>query len=67
MSTAMSETGVLAAGTADGHLWLGFGGEKLHAPAKGSGPKAKRSRKWDGLQTDQEVLVKAAEAPIVAL
>ncbi|KAK7020475.1 WD repeat-containing protein 53 [Favolaschia claudopus] len=64
MSAAMTVTGVMAAGTADGRLWLGFGGQKdsldKHA-------KKKRSRKWDGLSPDDEHLEKIAEGPIVAM
>ena len=58
MSMAMTATGVLAAGTADGRLWLGFGGEK------GSKKKAK---KWEGLDENKALLIKVAEGPIVAL
>jgi hypothetical protein len=59
MSMAMSNTGVLAAGTADGHLWIGFGGEK------GSASK-KKAKKWEGLDESKALLIKVAEGPIVA-
>jgi hypothetical protein len=62
---AMSNTGVLAAGTADGRLWIGFGGEKSSNPgAKGAKKKAK---KWEGLGEDETLLIKVAEGPIVAM
>jgi hypothetical protein len=64
MSTAMSSTGVMAAGTADGRLWLGFGGEKR--PSSGS-PKKKRAKKWEGLRDEDELAIKVAEGPIVAM
>jgi len=64
MSMAMSNTGVLAAGTADGRLWLGFKGDK----ACSSGKKAKKkSKKWEGLDEDEALLIKVAEGPIVAM
>ncbi|KAJ7046977.1 WD40-repeat-containing domain protein [Mycena alexandri] len=64
MSAAITTTGVMAAGTADGRLWLGFGGEK-NSQTKSS--KKKRTRKWDGLDPDDEHLEKAAEGPLVAM
>jgi hypothetical protein len=64
MSMAMSTTGVLAAGTADGRLWLGFGGEKPSVGEKGTKKKAK---KWDGLEEKEALLIKVAEGPIVAM
>ncbi|KAJ7444934.1 WD40-repeat-containing domain protein [Mycena latifolia] len=64
MSAALGTTGVMAAGTADGRLWLGLGGEK--GPQTKS-TKKKRSRKWEGLNPDDELLEKIAEGPIVAM
>ncbi|KAJ7172310.1 WD40-repeat-containing domain protein [Mycena filopes] len=64
MSAAIATTGVMAAGTADGRLWLGFGGEK-NKETKST--KKKRTRKWDGLDPDEEHLEKAAEGPLVAM
>ncbi len=64
MSAAMSSTGVMAAGTADGRLWLGFGGEKGTATKS---IKKKQARKWNGLNIDDEHLEKIAEGPIVAM
>ncbi|KIK08814.1 hypothetical protein K443DRAFT_535773 [Laccaria amethystina LaAM-08-1] len=62
MSLAVSPSGVLAAGTADGRLWLGFGGEK-----KVTGAKRKKGKKWGGLDEDETLLIKIAEGPIVAM
>ena len=64
MSMAMSITGILAAGTADGRLWIGFKGDK--ASNSGKGPK-KKSKKWEGLDEDEALLIKVAEGPIVAM
>lgn len=64
MSAAIATTGIMAAGTADGRLWLGFGGEKT-SETKSS--KKKRTRKWDGFNPDDEHLAKVAEGPIVAM
>ncbi|KAI3600045.1 scf complex subunit skp1 [Moniliophthora roreri] len=60
ISSAISPSGVLAAGTADGRIWLGFGGEKrMHTK--------KRSKKWDGLSEEGEVAQKITDGPIVAM
>ncbi|KAF8077662.1 WD40-repeat-containing domain protein, partial [Lyophyllum atratum] len=64
MSTAISSTGIIAAGTADGRLLIGCGGYK---PAKPRGGKKKRSKKWEGLDEEEELIIKIAEGPIVAL
>ncbi|KAG6910284.1 hypothetical protein DXG01_011681 [Tephrocybe rancida] len=64
MSTTISSTGIIAAGTADGRLFIGSGGYK--APQSKSGKK-KRSRKWEGLNENREYITKEAEGPIVAL
>ncbi|KAK0468195.1 WD40-repeat-containing domain protein [Desarmillaria tabescens] len=60
LCTALSATGVIAAGTADGHIWLGHGGMKV--PSKG-----KKSRKWNGLDAEKASLHKLADGPVVAL
>ncbi|GLB34660.1 putative WD40 repeats [Lyophyllum shimeji] len=65
MSMAMSSIGIMAAGTADGRLVLGCGGYK--PPKSSGGKKKKRSRKWEGLDEDEEVIDKIAEGPIVAM
>ncbi|KAF8163623.1 WD40-repeat-containing domain protein [Crassisporium funariophilum] len=62
MSMAMSSAGVLAAGTADGRLWIGFKGERI----PGKGPK-KKSKKWEGLDANEALMIKVAEGPIVAM
>ncbi|TFK42297.1 WD40-repeat-containing domain protein [Crucibulum laeve] len=62
MAMAMSPVGVLAAGTADGRLWIGFGGEKASADKK-----KKKTRIWEGLKREEALLIKVAEGPIVAL
>ncbi|CAK5277388.1 unnamed protein product [Mycena citricolor] len=60
MSAAFGGTGVMAAGTADGRIWVGCGGEK--------GVKAaKKRRKWDGLDPGHELIEKVSEGPIVAM
>jgi len=64
MSMAMSTTGVLAAGTADGRLWLGFGGERPSTGGKGTN---KKTKKWEGLEENEALLIKVAEGPIVAM
>ncbi|KAJ7087873.1 WD40-repeat-containing domain protein [Mycena epipterygia] len=64
MSAAIGATGVMAAGTADGRLWLGFGGEK---GGQTKSTKKKRSRKWEGFNLDDEYLEKVAEGPVVAM
>ncbi|KAG7092672.1 hypothetical protein E1B28_009007 [Marasmius oreades] len=62
--TAISPAGVLAAGLADGRLWLGFGGEKTSTP-KSAGKR--RARKWNGLSEESELgPQKIADGPIVA-
>jgi len=63
MSTAFSSTGVLAAGTADGRLWIGLGGQKGSVKNKA---KAK-SRKWNGLKDDDQLCIKVADGPVVAM
>ncbi|PCH37860.1 hypothetical protein WOLCODRAFT_135884 [Wolfiporia cocos MD-104 SS10] len=62
LSTAISPTALFAAGTADGRVWLGGGGEK-----RASSAKKKRSRKWEGLKEDEGVWMQVAEGPIVAV
>ncbi|KAJ8079073.1 hypothetical protein PM082_013360 [Marasmius tenuissimus] len=63
MCTAISPAGALAAGLADGRLWMGFGGEKSASP-KPSGKK--RARKWNGLAEEGEIVEKVADGPVVA-
>ena len=63
MSTAISSSGIIAAGTADGRIWIGTGGDKHLA----AGAKKKRTRKWEGLKEDEGLSVKVAEGPVVGL
>ncbi|KAI0062311.1 WD40 repeat-like protein [Artomyces pyxidatus] len=60
---SVSSVGIIAAGTADGHLWIGTGGEKKPS---GAG-KNKRTRKWEGLREEDSVSTKVAEGPVVAV
>jgi hypothetical protein len=60
MSLAVSSTGIVAAGTADGRLLIGFGAESYLATKK-------KSKKWQGLVEDETLLIKIAEGPVVAL
>ena len=46
-------------GTADGHLWIGLGGDKALS--------VKKTRKWGGLREDMSLSKKIADGPIVAL
>lgn len=59
----ISSSGIAAAGTADGQLWVGSGGEKVPSRQQGR----KKSRKWQGLDQEYELLQRIAEGPIVAL
>ena len=63
MSIAMSSSGTIATGTADGRIWIGTGGDKR----LGAGAKKKRSRKWEGLREEEGLSVKVAEGPVVGL
>lgn len=62
MSLSVAPNGIVAAGTADGKLWLGFGGEKTPSTSK-----SKKKAKWGGLDLDLASIVSVAEAPIVAV
>lgn len=48
---ALSSNGIIASGTADGRIWIGFGGAKISPSTSGSNKKgkAKKTRKWGGL------------------
>lgn len=54
----------MAAGTADGRLWIGLGGRKRLSPGS---TKKKRTKQWDGLKQEEALVVKIAEGPIVAM
>ena len=60
MSLAVSSTGIVAAGTADGRLLIGFGAESCLTMKK-------RPKKWLGLVAEETLLIKIAEGPVVAL
>ncbi|KAK2466708.1 hypothetical protein APHAL10511_000966 [Amanita phalloides] len=63
-SMALSSTGILAAGTADGRLLINFAGEI----SKVDNAKSKKTMKhWNGLDESQEHVVNIAEGPIVAM
>ncbi|KAF8635511.1 hypothetical protein AX17_003901 [Amanita inopinata Kibby_2008] len=63
-SMAVSSTGVLSAGTADGRLWISFAGE---SPKDKSAKSKKSAKHWKGLERDKEHLIKIAEGPVVAM
>lgn len=56
---SVSSTGSVAAGTADGQIWVGLGGDKRVS--------AKKTRKWGGLREDMGLSKKIADGPVVAL
>ena len=65
---AVSPEGVIAAGTADGRLWLGFGGEKpARTSAKPKTQMKKKRKYWEGLKsiTVDEISVSIASGPVV--
>ncbi|KAN0123897.1 WD40-repeat-containing domain protein [Russula decolorans] len=56
---SVSSTGAIAAGTADGYLVIGLGGDKRMS--------VKKTRKWGGLREDMSLSYKIADGPVVAL
>ena len=60
-SIAFSEHGVMVAGTADGRVWIGKGGDKSIASKK------KRSRRWEGLRENEGSWFSIAEGPVVSV
>ncbi|KIK44880.1 hypothetical protein CY34DRAFT_22799 [Suillus luteus UH-Slu-Lm8-n1] len=66
LSSAMSPSGILAVGTADGRVWVGAGGEKISGVSSGTSVKKKR-RKWEGLKQDEAFTADVGHGPIVAL
>ena len=56
---SVSSTGSIAAGTADGYLVIGLGGDKRMS--------VKKTRKWGGLREDMSLSSKIADGPVVAL
>ncbi|TFK63229.1 hypothetical protein BDN72DRAFT_826806 [Pluteus cervinus] len=67
MCTAVGSTGVVAAGTADGHLWLGYGGDKDQNDVSSKKKKSKKPSFWGGLHEEHHVELKIAEGPVVAM
>ncbi|KAI6166955.1 WD40-repeat-containing domain protein [Pisolithus thermaeus] len=61
LSLDVSSTGVLAAGTADGRIYVGTSGERS------GGARQNRRRKWEGLRPDGRILVEVARGPVTAL
>ncbi|KAG2361955.1 WD40-repeat-containing domain protein [Suillus spraguei] len=66
LSSAVSPSGILAAGTADGRVWIGTGGEKMSGVSYGASVKKKR-RKWEGLKQDEAFATDVGHGPITAL
>ena len=64
ISLSISPTGIVAAGTADGRLYIGTSGEKS---SEASGDRQRRQRIWKGLKMDGRIIVDVAEGPIVGL
>jgi len=60
----MSPTGIIAAGTADGRLYVGTSGEKS---SEAPGSQQRRQRKWKGLKMDGRIVANVVEGPIVGL
>ena len=61
LSISVSSSGLLAASTADGRVWLGGGGEKR------PDSKKKRARKWDGLKESEGIWLQVADGPVVSV
>ena len=51
----------MVAGTADGRVWIGKGGDKSIASKK------KRSRRWEGLRENEGSWFSIAEGPVVSV
>ncbi|KAF8334259.1 uncharacterized protein EI90DRAFT_3051598 [Cantharellus anzutake] len=67
LSMAISSSGVLAVGTADGRLWLGFGGE-IPKDSSSINAKTKRRRHWEGLKRKGASLtLSIASGPVVGV
>ncbi|KIO13417.1 hypothetical protein M404DRAFT_122535 [Pisolithus tinctorius Marx 270] len=62
LSLDISPTGVLAAGTADGRIYVGTSGE-----TRAGGGRQNRRRKWEGLRSDGRILEEVARGPVTAL
>jgi len=66
LSSALSPSGIFAAGIADGRVWIGTGGEKISRVPAGTSGKKKR-RKWEGLKQDESFTADVGHGPIAAL
>ncbi|KAI6099904.1 WD40-repeat-containing domain protein [Pisolithus croceorrhizus] len=64
LSLGISPSGVLAAGTADGRIYVGTSGE---ISGDAGGARRNRRRKWEGLRSDGRILVEVAQGPVTAL
>ncbi|OCB86785.1 WD40 repeat-like protein [Sanghuangporus baumii] len=66
---ALSSQGAVAAGTADGRVWVGLGGVKSiqSESSRKNKSKVKRSRKWGGLNEEEGFFVKVGESLIAGL
>ncbi|KAL1677429.1 hypothetical protein EV122DRAFT_252640 [Schizophyllum commune] len=71
LSSAMSPSGVLVAGLADGRVWVGAGGERVVEPTKPAKKPPtkdkKRTKKWEGLDPRGVLAAKVAEGPVVGV
>ncbi|KAL5511180.1 hypothetical protein ACEPAH_4395 [Sanghuangporus vaninii] len=65
----LSSQGAVAAGTADGRIWVGLGGVKSTQSelSKKNKVKVKRSRKWGGLNGEEGFFIKIGESLIAGL
>ncbi len=57
---SISSLGVVAAGTADGRIWVGGGGSKSSTTSD-KGRSNKKARKWNGLDEKEGSMTKVAE------
>ncbi|KIM65330.1 hypothetical protein SCLCIDRAFT_542180 [Scleroderma citrinum Foug A] len=61
VSLSISPTGIIAAGTADGRVYVGTSGEKSSEAGAG---RQKRRRKWEGLRADGRIVTEVAQGPV---
>ncbi|KLO13509.1 WD40 repeat-like protein [Schizopora paradoxa] len=61
---AISPSGVVATGTADGRIWVGAGGSKSSTPSEKSSKSSKKARKWTGLDGNEGSMTKSFETMI---
>lgn len=67
-SLAISSSGGIAAGTADGRIWVGLGGEKNPSQNLNANKgKKKRARKWGGLSEEEGFETKIGEGMVTGL